>query len=156
MLISDLHDKNVQCEAAWVLVHLVFIAEVVPVHSVRLLTRVENSRVLWRRVRWYRHWWRCWEIPWWRDMHRRVRGSGCRLRWNWNCHWVSVRCLVENEVRVERVVVSVALEVVLVVVKHDVFRQADLAIHSLAIIPYDVVLLKLHGRERVSDHVCWV
>jgi hypothetical protein len=89
-------------------------------------------------------------------MHRRVRGSRCRLRWNWNCHWVSLRSLVENEVRVERVVVSGALEVVLVVVKHDIFRQADLAIHSLAVIPYDVVLLELNGRERVTDHVRWV
>ena len=52
---SIVHFENVQCEVACVLVHLVFTAEVVPVHSVRLLTRVENSRVLWRRIRWYRH-----------------------------------------------------------------------------------------------------
>ena len=69
-----------------------------------------------------------------RDPVVRVRGSRCRLKWNRNCHWVSVRCFVENEVRVERVVVSGALEVVLVVVKHDDFRQADLAIHSLAVL----------------------
>ena len=89
-------------------------------------------------------------------MHRQVRGSRCRLRRNWNCHGVSVGCLVENEVRVERVVVSGALEVVLVVVKHDILRQADLAIYSLAEVSYNVILLELNGRERVSDHVCWV
>jgi hypothetical protein len=125
--------ENIQCEVGWVLVQLILASEVVPVHNIRFLTGVENSWVLQRRVRWYRRW------RWWCGvLHRRVRGSRCRLR------RISVGCLVENEVRVKQIIISVALEVVLRVVKYNDFRQADLTIHSLAVVSYNIILLELN------------